>query len=322
MRRAVTLVLILAAWLPGAGPAVADAPDAAPAKRSAERLDTLNDDLAGLLVSVAAGDDGAKRRLAARIHDGLQRLDERLRNEAGAALTVGDGRAALVSLHPGLDAEAIAQALSGRVEGPQLEALRRNAVGPLAYPLDAGETVYLRYYPPAQLYVASDRARLGEWETPRAASGPGAQAGEMRRRLAALEGAWDDADRLAVAVGDAVAARWGLPRPLPMGYLPTGVVSPRAVDADDALLEEIRRQLEYVVNAKVEGPPLLAAMRANLFLGEQFGFGAWGGRWPEFADKVFMLRYDPPAGRFLVRVRSMPGARLPQRDARPAPILP
>lgn len=321
MRLAVTLALLAAIWLPGAAPAAEEPPDAAPAERSAQLLDALNADLERLLVSVAAGDDGTKRRLAGRIHDSLQRLDRLLRNEAAVGLAAGEVEAALVSLHPGLDAEAVAQALTGRIEGPDLHALRKNAVGPLAYRLGADETVYLRYYPPAELYVASDRARLGEWETPSPAGGPGDQA-EMRRRLAGVEGVWDDAAMFAVAVGDEVAARWGFPNPLPMGYLSTGAVSPGAAEDDEALLEEIRRQLGYVVNVKVEGPPLLAAMRANLFLGEEFGFGAWGGRWPQFAGKVFMLRYDPARGQFLVRVRPMPGPRLPQRDTQSAPILP
>ena len=62
------------------------------------------------------------------------------------------------------------------------------------------------------------------------------------------------------------------------------------------------RQLAYIVQVKAEGPPLLAATRANLFFDGEFGFMAWGGRWPAFADKVFMLRYDPRRQAFLVRV--------------------
>jgi hypothetical protein len=298
-------LVLLAAALLLAAPAAAPGGEAG-AGEARERanqllLEAVPETISGLLEAVASGDEGEKTRLAAGLSARLGALEREIRGLPRATLAE-DGAAAwqLSSLAPGLSAGHAAAAVR---ETPgwrdRVAALRENAVGPLAFRREGSGAFRLAYYPPADRLLAVSRLPY----TPREAE-PSARGddGGVDRRRQALEAAWAAGTAVPVPDGETAGPGSGASA---FTFLDAGRVRPGETRAPGSLTEEVALQLGYIVNVKVEGPPLLAATRANLFFDGEFGFMAWGGRWPELGDQVFMLRYHPRREAFLVRLEGL-----------------
>ncbi|MDZ7753650.1 MAG: hypothetical protein U5S82_18895 [Gammaproteobacteria bacterium] len=281
-----------------------------------EATDALIEDIRvaidGLLDAVAQGDKAARSRFAGRTLAGLDALDQRLRGQAGVTLggEYGSWRVALAS--PGLEPAAVRDVLEDQPAlASQLDALRRNWVGRLAFAAGKDRRLVLRYHPPTKSFVASERRLDEDRGNDRLVPEGERRAKHLAQRGRQLAAAWAAAEPLVLAVSGPAAQALDLDLDLDtdrleVDYLDTGWVVPIGEQTHAALLEEVRLQLQYILNVKVEGPPLLKALQANLFFDEEFGFMAWGGRWPAFAGKMFVFRHDPARERWLVRVEPVP----------------
>ena len=301
------LAVLIAAGLLGSLTAAAAAP-------AEERLQRIRADIEALKVAVSRGDKTATRKTGSRIEQGLAELHQELLSLPPLRLSVGNETAALKYLGDRRQSTELAGEIITQ-EGitEDLAALRAQVLSQRRYRLSDGHEVSLRYYPPADLFVVQDLGQGNE-----AAALDFLALVDRPRRFASvvsratdIEMAWSKADKLALTVQPAIARRLALDSNLlRMRYLHTGAVAPEgsAGRTYDDLLKEIQAQLEYIVNIKGEGPPLIAALRTGLFFDDQFGFEAWGGRWSEFAGTIFFLRYDSAREEFLVTVeRLAPG---------------
>ena len=260
-----------------------------------------------LLAAVARGDEAARTRLAGRTLTGLDALEERLRRQTGVTIK-GEHESWRIALaSPGLGPDTVRDVLGvGPALASQLDALRRNWVGRLSFTAAKDTRLILAYHPPTKSFVASERLYRNRGNDQLVPEGE-QRAKHLARRGRQLAAAWAAADPLVLDVSGPAAEKLALASErLEVSYLDTGRVVPTGEQTHATLLEEVRLQLEYILNIKVEGPPLLRALRANLFFDEEFGFMAWGGRWPAFEGKMFVFRHDPARQRWLVRVEPVP----------------
>ncbi len=305
--RLTPLVILFAAWLfslPGAQSAPAGTP-------VEERLGRVKAEIATLKLSVGRGDKVASEKAASSIERELTALHDEIVALPSLRLAVGKETVTVKYLGTKSSGVLLAGVLitqDGIKE--DLAALRTHVVADRRYRVDETHEVSVRYYPPGDLFAVQDVVggkstsqmdflSLLEREQ---------RLGSMLTRAINLETAWRSADRIVLAVKPEIARRLELGTDgFPVRFLHTGVVSPEGGQGRTYtdLLREVKSQLEYIVNVKPEGPPLIAALRTGLFFGEEFGFEAWGGSWPEFADSVFLLRYDPIRGEFLVRLKRL-----------------
>lgn len=310
----VVCVLLAAALLSGTPTiAAAESPQGSAIPEAAgtveERVETLRATIDELLVAVARGDGAARTRLAGRTLAELHGLDGQLKRQTGVELDLAGGPWRVVAATHDVDLVAVREMLEAAPElALQLTALRHNWVPRLGFGTGGGQRILLDYHSSSDTFVAYAARGYGDEgdDVHLAQSGEG-RAAFLERRGRRLAAAWAGAQPLVLGVGEKAQAAMALDTPgLEVGYVDTGQVATAKGQADDALFAEVRSQLEYIVNVKAEGPPLLKALRANLVLDAEFGFMAWGGRWPAFEDKMFVFRYDPARDRFLVRVEPLP----------------
>jgi hypothetical protein len=275
---------------------------------SADRLVTdINVEIETLLEAVRLSDKTEMARLAKSIEVGLDELERLISERPAYAFTV-DGRTMKIATL-GLDAQPvnIAKKLVKQPGiGIELGALRNKTVGSLDWLMDNNKSFALVYYSPASVFLATPEGFFQRVGSLLVDAMPLDRTESLSKRQDQLAIAWRAAHELSIPVRQDLAQRWDLSVPLMrMDYFDSGLVSPKDATYQD-LLDEVTRQLAYIVNVKYEGPPLLRALRAGLFFNEEFGFMAWGGRWPAFDRKVFFLRYDPQRDSFLVRLDDVP----------------
>ncbi len=273
-----------------------------------ERLRQVRESVLELKAAVGRGDKAATRQIGASTERELVQLRDEIDKLPALRLAVGTEPVTLKYLgdrvpSPRLAGHLITQ--DGISE--DLAALRAQVIPQRRYSLDAGQEVSLRYYPPADVFAVQDigggkqEAAL-DWLA--LVDRPQRFVSVLSRAIG-LESAWRRADRMELTVRPEVARRLGLGEDvLRVRYLHTKAVSPGQSPgrAYEDLLREVRAQLEYVMNVKPEGPPLLAALKTGLVFDDEFGFEAWGGRWREFDGTVFFMRYGAARGEFLVTV--------------------
>jgi hypothetical protein len=271
---------------------------------SADRLvAAIHRDIESILEAVRQSEKTEMIRLAKSIEARLDELEMLIVERPAYSFNV-DGRSLRIATLD-LDtepAEIAKQLLKEPGIDIQLNALLNKTVGSLDWLTDNDEPFSLAYYPPARVFLATPEGFFPN-------------AGSLILNLMHLErselllekqtqlaNAWRAAHGLSIPVRQDLAERWELKSPLlRMNYFDSGLVSPKDETYQD-LLDEVTHQLAYIVNVKFEGPPLLRALQTGLFFREEFGFMAWGGRWPAFDGKVFFLRYNPVRDSFLVRL--------------------
>ena len=273
-----------------------------------ERLRRIKLDIVTLKTSVSRGDKMAVEKTASSIEQNLAQLNDEVRALPPLRLSVSEKTVILKYLGKRVSSTRLAGYLVTQAGiSEDLAALQAQVVGQRRYRLSERQEVSVHYYPPGDVFVVQD---IGG-ETEQAALDFLALFDRQQRfnsilaRAINIETAWRKADPLTLAVRPPIARRLELDSDLlRVRYLHTGTVSPdgRARRSYDDLLREIQAQLEYIVNVKAEGPPLIATLRTGLFFDDELGFEAWGGRWPEFAGTVFFLRYSFARQEFLLTI--------------------
>ncbi len=293
-------------------------PSAEAATPAEERLRQVKESILELKASVGRGDKGATRQIGDNMERELAQLHEEIEKLSALRLAVGTEPVTLKYLGDRVPSARLAgELITQDGISEDLAALRAQVIAQRRYRLNDVQEVSLRYYPPADVFVVQDVGG-GKQE---AALDWFALVDRPQRFVSVLsraidiETAWRRADRLDLTVRPQVARRLGLPQDvLHMRYLHTGAIStdqgPGRSYAD--LLREVRAQLEYVMNEKPEGPPLIAALKTGLLFDNEFGFEAWGGRWREFDGTVFFMRYGAARGEFLVTVERLREPVIPE----------
>ena len=268
-----------------------------------ELVASIHGEIESLIEAVRRSDKSGMARLAKSIQARLAVLKGFIADRPAYSISIDERAVRIVTLGMNAEPAEIAKQLAIAPETDiELSALRTKAVGSLDWFFDDIEPFSMTYYPPARVFLATpkgffpsdanllyDPLQLSRSEL-------------LAERHKQLEIAWNAAHELSIPVRQDLAQQWKLTTPLlRMKYFDSGLVSPQG-ETYQELLDEVTRQLAYIVNVKFEGPPLIRALQTGLFFKDEFGFMAWGGRWPAFDGKVFFLRYDPVRDSFLVRL--------------------
>jgi hypothetical protein len=246
-------------------------------------------------------------RLAKSIEARLGELDGLIVDRPAFSFSIDEGPVRIATLGINAEPAEIAKYLAKEPGvGIELSSLRNKTVASLDWRIEAIEPFTLTYYPPDRVFLATPRgffpSAAGLFYNPSKLS----RSELLSERQKQLGIAWHAAHELSIPVRQDLAQSWKLTSPLlRMKYSDSGLVSSRGGTYQE-LLDEVTRQLAYIVNVKFEGPPLIRALQTGLFFKDEFGFMAWRGRWSAFDGKIFFLRYDPVRDGFLVRLDQVP----------------
>ncbi len=278
----------------------------ADAMASSPELDALNISVEALIDAVARGDTSQKRALAGRIVEQLDQVDQRIRRTSRLVLETGKNRAIVKVLTDTLSTEEVARTFEGQTNlADRLRALKHNYVGFMVLQSPLKRRFLLHYYPPMGVFVARTEPTITRGVLSDGA--PDTSVMDARRQI--MESLWDRSVEIRLALSPHAARLLGIDAAhMSVRYADLGLIETRQEPSRsrEALVSEIQRQLEYVCNVKLEGPPLLKVLKSNLVFDGIFGFSGWGGRWPEFGNVIFNFHYDPMRDQFLITLRRMP----------------
>ena len=264
---------------------------------------TTQGEIESLIEAVRRSDKSDMSRLAKSIQASLVELKGFIADRPAYSFSIDERAVQIVTLGMNAEPAEIAKQLAKAPETDiELSALRTKTVGSLDWFLDDIEPFSLTYYPPARVFLATPKGFFPSDASLLYDPLQLSRSELLAERHKQLEIAWNAAHELSIPVRQDLAQQWKLTTPLlRMKYFDSGLVSPQG-GAYQELLDEVTRQLAYIINVKFEGPPLIRALQTGLFFTDEFAFMAWGGRWPAFDGKVFFLRYDPVRDSFLVRL--------------------